>query len=103
MQPAPPVDAAIVHQPTAEYALEDLEALQVEPQREPTAEPAPPPAHAEPEPHPDDGDDEVLSADEADDDIADEDVLDQTPEFLQETPEHDRLWFEQKPPRDFDF
>jgi hypothetical protein len=32
-----------------------------------------------------------------------DDVLDQTPDFLQETPEHDRLWFEQKPPRDFDF
>jgi hypothetical protein len=34
---------------------------------------------------------------------ADEDVLEETPEFLQDTPEHDRLWFEQKPPRDFDF
>lgn len=33
----------------------------------------------------------------------DEDVLEETPDFLQETPEHDRLWFEQKPPRDFDF
>ena len=32
----------------------------------------------------------------------DEDVLEETPDFLQETPEHDRLWFEQKPPRDFD-
>ncbi|MGI8557492.1 MAG: hypothetical protein ACR2ND_04145, partial [Solirubrobacteraceae bacterium] len=32
-----------------------------------------------------------------------EDVLEQTPEFLQETPEHDRLWFEQSPPKDFDF
>ena len=32
-----------------------------------------------------------------------EDVLEDTPEFLQETPEHDRLWFEQKPPKDFDF
>jgi hypothetical protein len=31
------------------------------------------------------------------------DVLEDTPEFLQETPEHDRLWFEQRPPRDFDF
>ena len=31
-----------------------------------------------------------------------EDVLEETPDFLQETPEHDRLWFEQKPPRDFD-
>lgn len=34
---------------------------------------------------------------------ADGDVLEETPDFLQETPEHDRLWFEQKPPRDFDF
>jgi hypothetical protein len=33
----------------------------------------------------------------------DADVLEDTPDFLQETPEHDRLWFEQKPPRDFDF
>jgi|SRR3954447_25709848 hypothetical protein len=33
----------------------------------------------------------------------DEDVLEETPEFLAETPEHDRLWFEQKPPRDFDW
>jgi hypothetical protein len=33
----------------------------------------------------------------------DEDVLEETPEFLQDAPEHDRLWFEQKPPRDFDF
>ena len=30
------------------------------------------------------------------------DVLEQTPEFLQETPEHDRLWFEQAPPKEFD-
>jgi hypothetical protein len=34
---------------------------------------------------------------------ADDDVLEETPDFLQETPEHDRLWFEQKPPRDFDW
>ena len=32
-----------------------------------------------------------------------EDVLEETPDFLQETPEHDRLWFEQRPPRRFDF
>ncbi len=31
------------------------------------------------------------------------DELEETPDFLEETPEHDRLWFEQKPPRDFDF
>jgi hypothetical protein len=34
---------------------------------------------------------------------SDEDVLEETPEFLQDTPDHDRLWFEQRPPRDFDF
>ena len=38
-----------------------------------------------------------------DDEAGDGDVLEDTPDFLQETPEHDRLWFEQKPPRDFDF
>jgi hypothetical protein len=38
-----------------------------------------------------------------DDEGDDEDVLEETPEFLQDAPEHDRLWFEQKPPRDFDF
>lgn len=32
-----------------------------------------------------------------------EDVLEETPEFLQDAPEHDKLWFEQRPPRDFDF
>jgi hypothetical protein len=31
-----------------------------------------------------------------------EDVLEETPEFLQDTPDHDRLWFEQRPPKDFD-
>jgi hypothetical protein len=31
------------------------------------------------------------------------DVLEETPEFLQDTPDHDRLWFEQRPPKDFDF
>jgi hypothetical protein len=36
-------------------------------------------------------------------DTAGRDVLEDTPEFLEETPEHDRLWFEQKPPRDFEF
>jgi hypothetical protein len=32
-----------------------------------------------------------------------EDVLEETPDFLEEAPEDDRLWFEQKPPKDFDF
>ncbi len=37
------------------------------------------------------------------DDTPVEDVLEETPDFLRETPEQERLWFEQRPPRDFDF
>ena len=32
-----------------------------------------------------------------------DDVLEETPDFLEETPEDDQLWFEQKPPKDFNF
>ena len=32
-----------------------------------------------------------------------EDVLEETPDFLRDTPEQEQLWFEQRPPRDFDF
>jgi hypothetical protein len=51
--------------------------------------PAPSPAAHQPPPPPDEP--------------AGEDILEETPEFLEETPDHDRLWFEQRPPRDFDF
>jgi hypothetical protein len=47
--------------------------------------------------------DELLDGEDGEDEDEDADVLEDTPDFLQETPEHDRLWFEQKPPRDFDF
>jgi hypothetical protein len=40
---------------------------------------------------------------DAEDEPEGEELLEETPEFLEETPDHDRLWFEQKPPRDFDF
>jgi hypothetical protein len=50
-----------------------------------------PPAEAEPE------------AEERPAAAPDEDVLEETPDFLEETPEDDQLWFEQKPPKDFDF
>jgi hypothetical protein len=33
----------------------------------------------------------------------DDDVLEATPEFFEETPEYDKLWFEEKPPKNFDF
>jgi hypothetical protein len=38
-----------------------------------------------------------------DPDTGHEDVLEDTPDFLEESPEDDELWFEQKPPKDFDF
>jgi hypothetical protein len=60
---------------------------------------------------------EVVEEDEVDDELVDEerdseapaakagdeDVLEETPEFLEQSPEDDELWFEQKPPKDFDF
>jgi hypothetical protein len=104
---------ATVEQPTRQFSLHELEDATSEGEDVPEA-PAEPedaaqaPAEAEdarsdaeaaptadPEPHAD-----VVPADEEPDP---DDVLEETPEFLQETPEHDRLWFEQKPPRDFDF
>ena len=92
-EPAPPEPAATVEQPTRQFSLEEVEAATARPE-------APPEAEAEPEPEPAPHAEDVVPAD---DEPEGEDVLEETPEFLQETPEHDRLWFEQKPPRDFDF
>jgi hypothetical protein len=75
-----------VGQPTEEYDVESAE-LEHPPAEPHQPEPAPP---AEGEPGPG----EKSQADE---------ILEKTPEFLQETPEHDRLWFEQGPPQEFDF
>jgi hypothetical protein len=83
------------------------------PAGEPEAPVAPPVPAEEAEPEPE-GEPEAVSRADAAADIeaadesappeeAGEDVLEETPDFLQETPEHDRLWFEQKPPRDFEF
>ena len=46
---------------------------------------------------------EEEGTDESPEEVSADDVLEETPDFLQDTPEHDRLWFEQKPPKDFDF
>jgi hypothetical protein len=67
------------------------------PQAEPdVGEPAPPPVA----PHLEQATEEYELEDDPE---ADDDVLETTPEFLQDAPDHDRLWFEQRPPRDFDF
>src|SRR3954449_3979715 len=92
-----------------EVTAPELEPAAVDelPEGEPGIQEEPPAAEApgyDEDPWLDDDRDEV-PADEALQPRAegDEDVLEETPDFLQETPEHDRLWFEQKPPRDFDW
>jgi hypothetical protein len=100
-----PAEAEAVVAPQAEPAqAEVVEEAVPEPEPAPAPEPEP-----EPEPPPT-GDTPTRGFDAIDEPVVEEppaadseDVLEETPEFLQETPEHDRLWFEQKPPRDFDF
>jgi hypothetical protein len=68
------------------------------------------PAAGEPEPEPEPAEPEAREeAPRAEEPVAPaagskhEDALDETPDFLEENPEDDQLWFEQKPPKDFDF
>jgi hypothetical protein len=95
--PEPAVDEAVADEPVDPVLIEPEADVPV---YEPPAEPAPaePEPAVEPEPAP-----APEPAAEGDGDGESEDVLEETPDFLQETPEHDRLWFEQRPPRDFDF
>jgi hypothetical protein len=70
--------------------------------------PAPAPAAEAPAPLFDQGEEEGAPKDDQarpdyDPDTGHEDVLEDTPEFLEESPEDDELWFEQRPPKDFDF
>ncbi len=86
-----------------DQALEAPRDPEPEPELEQAAEPAPEPeseeydepeAAKEPEP---------VAETESEAAHHDEDVLEETPDFLEESPEDDQLWFEQKPPKDFDF
>jgi hypothetical protein len=101
---ADPDDAGEQREP---FADEEPEAAASEPFDVESLEPAAPPP-SEADPWLEDERDEVPAQEslahpgEPDEEDA-EDVLEDTPDFLQETPEHDRLWFEQRPPRDFDW
>jgi hypothetical protein len=107
MPPEEPTDAIAADQAPPEEPTDALPEGEPGIPEEPTAEhPAAAPGYDE-DPWLEEDQDEV-PADEALESrpaapTGDEDVLEETPEFLQETPEHDRLWFEQKPPRDFDW
>jgi hypothetical protein len=101
-QPAPVEPEVPVAETEALPPDEDVAPPPVEPTIDVPAEVEPPGAiePGRPEPGATQEFDTLSARDEAP--AADEDVLEETPEFLRETPEHDRLWFEQKPPRDFD-
>ena len=90
--PPPPTenDAPAPAVPTTEEgtAIFDIES-EAELRTPPPVAPEPP-AAAEPRP-------------DFDPDTGHEDVLEDTPDFLEDAPEDDDLWFEQKPPKDFDF
>lgn len=116
-EPAPPAPFADEHAhaeppPHAEPAVHE------QPAAETTTPPHGDPAHDEPAVDPrhsdivhqpttewriEDEDEPFADEQPPAESASDEDVLEETPDFLQETPEHDRLWFEQRPPRDFDF
>src|SRR5215218_9144770 len=92
--------------PEAEAEVADVPEFDEPPEMpgEPEPEPAERPAAREPEPEPEPRPEpEPESAAPPAEPGQGDDVLEETPDFLQETPEHDRLWFEQKPPRDFDW
>jgi len=86
--------------PAVTPEVEDEEEPAVE-DDEPEADDEEPEALVEPEPEDDEPDELPHQARKAL--RSDEDVLEETPDFLEETPEDDQLWFEQKPPKDFDF
>lgn len=83
-----------------EFAVESELADEPEPELEPADEPEP---DEEPEALVEEPGTEEAEAEAPAPRAADEDVLEETPDFLEETPEDDQLWFEQKPPKDFDF
>jgi hypothetical protein len=91
------------HDPAGRELLEHDEPSADEPPR-PLARPAPPPHPAPESPPIERGrpSDETVEY-QIEEHPEGEDVLEETPDFLQDTPEHDRLWFEQRPPKDFDF
>ena len=103
-EPEPPEPEAAAPAPVEEPQVDDEDEL---PEGEPGIAEEPPAAEApgyDEDPWLDDERDEVPSDESLQPQrTGEEDVLEETPEFLQETPEHDRLWFEQKPPRDFDW
>ena len=100
-----------------EEGIEDVGELAVEPEETGAAEDVPIETQPTVEHHFEDAIDEAevvedepeaalaMDADTEGEDAGEdeEDVLEETPEFLRDAPEDDELWFEQGEPKDFDF
>lgn len=116
---APPVEVPPAPEPSVpEEPVEPPSAPEPEPDPEPvaTTEPEPEPA-PEPEPTPEPtaqtettgtiefewDKPEEKPADMSGADSNEHDLLEDTPDFFEETPEHDKLWFDEAPPRKFEF
>jgi hypothetical protein len=90
---APVTDEHEVFAPETEPELEEeAEEHHPQPEHSPFVD------HSDPEDDDDEDGDEPLPPA-----AKHEDVLEDTPDFLEDAPEDDDLWFEQKPPKDFDF
>ncbi|HEX5989653.1 MAG TPA: hypothetical protein VFY75_05530 [Solirubrobacterales bacterium] len=80
------------------------QALEAPIEHEPVrSEPAPAPPLADDDFEDDEDDAPAAHQANYDPDTGHEDVLEDTPDFLEDAPEDDELWFEQRPPKDFDF
>ncbi len=86
------LEAPIEHEPIA-------------PEQAAAPEPAAPAPPADDDFEDDDGGQDTPAGEQPsyDPDTGHEDVLEDTPDFLEDAPEDDELWFEQRPPKDFDF
>jgi hypothetical protein len=92
-------EAEVADEAEVEEATEDDEEFEEASEEHEIPAPAEP-ADDEDEPEDDADDDEPAAPASA---SSHEDVLEDTPDFLEDAPEDDNLWFEQKPPKDFDF
>ncbi len=102
-------DEPVTADPPSEGAAEEIEDAEYEAVMETAPEDEPEDEGLEEQEEPDLEEQEEPEAEsEAEEDpvgsfFDQEDPLEGTPEFLEETPDHDRLWFEQREPKDFDF
>jgi hypothetical protein len=99
-----PADAVAEPDPEPESAEEPEPEPEAVPQHDEDVEPDPPEPDEGPAPSTEEPVAEEAGAESEEPvDEAEGDELEETPEFLEDAPEHDKLWFEQKPPKDFDF